>query len=120
MDERDPSECAAKPARNEPAATVDEPAGSVSRWIGDLKAGDGQAFQPLWDRYYATLVERARAKLSALHTSTAVNDEEDVALSAFQSLYQGVREGRFPRSRTEMTSTRKSASSSAARSAALR
>jgi DNA-directed RNA polymerase specialized sigma24 family protein len=26
-----------------------------------------------------------------------VNDEEDVATSAFQSLYQGVREGRFPR-----------------------
>jgi DNA-directed RNA polymerase specialized sigma24 family protein len=76
---------------------VHEPAGSVTRWIGDLKAGDGQALQPLWDRYYATLVERARAKLRALRSSTAVNDEEDVALSAFQSLYQGVREGRFPR-----------------------
>jgi len=76
---------------------VDEPAGSVTHLIGDLKAGDGQAFQPLWDRYYATLVERARAKLCALSSSTAVNDEEDVALSAFQSLYQGVRQGRFPR-----------------------
>jgi DNA-directed RNA polymerase specialized sigma24 family protein len=76
---------------------VNEPAGSVTRWIGDLKAGDGQAFQPLWDRYYATLVERARAKLCTLRSSTAVNDEEDLALSAFQSLYQGVREGRFPR-----------------------
>jgi len=76
---------------------VDESAGSVSRWINDLKAGDRQAFQPLWNRYYATLVERARAKLRALHSSTTVNDEEDLALSAFQSLYQGVREGRFPR-----------------------
>jgi len=76
---------------------VDEPAGSVTRWIGDLKAGDGQALQSLWDRYYATLVERARTKLCALHSSTAVNDEEDLASSAFQSLYQGVREGRFPR-----------------------
>jgi DNA-directed RNA polymerase specialized sigma24 family protein len=76
---------------------LDEPAGSVSRWIIDLKAGDRQACQALWDRYYATLVERARSKLRALHSSTAVNDEEDLALSAFQSLYQGVREGRFPR-----------------------
>jgi len=76
---------------------MDESAGSVTRWIGDLKAGDEQALQPLWDRYYATLVERARAKLCALHSSTAVNDEEDLASSAFQSLYDGVREGRFPR-----------------------
>ncbi len=78
---------------------MDESAGSVSRWIDDLKAGDRQAFQPLWDRYYATLVERARAKLRALHSSTAVNDEEDLALSAFHSLYQGVRDG--PVSRLE-------------------
>jgi DNA-directed RNA polymerase specialized sigma24 family protein len=83
--------------RREPAATLDDPAGSVTRWIDDLKGGDQQAFQPLWDRYYATLVERARAKLSSLRGPTAVNDEEDVALSAFHSLYQGVREGRFPR-----------------------
>jgi len=76
---------------------LDESAGSVSRWISDLKAGDSLALQPLWDRYYATLVERARAKLRALGGSKAVNDEEDLALSAFQSLYQGVREGRFPR-----------------------
>ena len=27
----------------------------------------------------------------------AVSDEEDVALSAFHSLYEGIREGRFPR-----------------------
>ena len=76
---------------------MDESAGSVSRWINDLKAGDSQALQPLWDRYYATLVERGRAKLRALHNPTAVSDEEDLALSAFQSLYEGVRDGRFPR-----------------------
>ena len=50
----------------------DESAGSVTRWLGDLRAGDTQAFQPLWERYYATLVERARAKLHALHASSAV------------------------------------------------
>ena len=78
-------------------STAEDPGGSVSRWIGDLKAGDDNAIQPLWDRYYATLVERARAKLRGLRGATAVNDEEDLALSAFQSLYEGVREGRFLR-----------------------
>ncbi len=82
---------------DESESIADEPAGSVTRWIGELKAGDGGALQPLWDRYYARLVERARAKLLALRSATPVNDEEDVASSAFHSLYQGLREGRFPR-----------------------
>ena len=83
-----------KPPRIE---TQEQPAGSIAVWIGDLKAGDEQAIQPLWDRYFATLVESARAEACAIRSSTAVNDEEDVALSAFQSLYEAVREGRFPR-----------------------
>ena len=74
-----------------------ESAGSVSRWISDLKAGDSQALQPLWDRYYAMLVERARAKLRALHGPTASTMRKTWPSSAFQSLYQGVRDGRFPR-----------------------
>ncbi len=37
-------------------STADEPAGSVTRWIGELRAGDVQALQPLWERYYARLV----------------------------------------------------------------
>jgi hypothetical protein len=97
VDESNPSESAAKPPSNEPDLEVDEPLGSVSRWIADFKAGNAQAFQPLWDRYYAMLVERARAKLAALRSSTAVHDEEDLASSAFQLLYEGVRAGRFPR-----------------------
>jgi len=75
---------------------VDQPAGSVTCWIGELKAGDVKALQPLWDRYYARLVERARAKFGSLRSSPPVNDAEDVASSAFHSLYQGLREGRFP------------------------
>jgi len=78
-------------------STEEKPAGSVTRWIGDLRAGQGKALQPLWDRYYSALVERARSKLRAMHSSTAINDEEDVASSAFHSLYRGLREGRFPR-----------------------
>jgi DNA-directed RNA polymerase specialized sigma24 family protein len=82
---------------DESESTADETAGSVTRWIGELKAGDGKALQQLWDRYYSTLVERARVKLGSLRKATPVSDEDDVASSAFHSLYQGLREGRFPR-----------------------
>jgi DNA-directed RNA polymerase specialized sigma24 family protein len=97
VDESDRPEGTSKPRRTEPIPFTDELAGSVTRWLGGLKAGDERALEPLWNRYYATLVERARAKLGALRSSTAVNDEEDLASSAFQSLYDGVRAGRFPR-----------------------
>ncbi len=69
--------------------------GSVSGWIVDLKAGDGAAVQPLWERYYPRLVRLARAKLRA--TRRGVLDEEDAALSAFESFCAGAARGRFPR-----------------------
>jgi len=72
-----------------------EDPGSVSRWIDGLKAGDRAAAQPLWDRYFARLVRLARLKLRAAHRSGAVEDEEDAALSAFESFCAGVEHGRF-------------------------
>jgi DNA-directed RNA polymerase specialized sigma24 family protein len=69
--------------------------GSVSRWIGGLKAGDGAAVQPLWERYYARLVRLARAKLRMARRGAA-EDEEDAALSAFNSFCAGAAHGRFP------------------------
>ncbi len=74
-----------------------EDSGSISDWLAHLRAGDEHALQPLWDRYFSRLVERARAKLCALHSPLAVNDGEDIALSAFHALYQGITQGRFPR-----------------------
>jgi DNA-directed RNA polymerase specialized sigma24 family protein len=71
--------------------------GSVSRWLGDLKAGDGAAVQPLWERYFARLVRLARAKLRSARHASAAGDEEDAALSAFNSFCEGVARGRFPR-----------------------
>ncbi len=68
--------------------------GSISHWLGDLKAGDKDAAQPLWERYYARLVGLARAKLRSRRL--AVSDEEDAALSAFNSFFDGVARGRFP------------------------
>src|SRR5262245_43324907 len=58
-------------------------AGSVTHWLGLLRAGDHAAAQPLWERYFSRLVGLARAKLQGLPRRAA--DEEDVALSAFDS-----------------------------------
>ena len=69
--------------------------GSVTVWIDDLKAGDPDAAQRLWDRYFMTLVRLARARLRAAHRGA--EDEEDVALSAFDSFCAAAAAGRFPR-----------------------
>jgi DNA-directed RNA polymerase specialized sigma24 family protein len=69
--------------------------GSVTVWIAELKAGDSLAAQRLWEGYFRRLVGLARRKL--LGRPRAAADEEDVALSAFDSFCRGVGDGRFPR-----------------------
>ena len=69
--------------------------GSVTRWIDQLKAGDPLAAQKLWERYYRRLVGLARKQLRGLRPRGA--DEEDIALSAFDSFCRGAEAGRFPR-----------------------
>ncbi|HEX9359606.1 MAG TPA: ECF-type sigma factor [Streptosporangiaceae bacterium] len=68
--------------------------GSVSSWIDQLKAGNHAAAQPLWERYFLRLVGLARTKLPEGQRRAA--DEEDVALSAFDSFCRGAVAGRFP------------------------
>jgi DNA-directed RNA polymerase specialized sigma24 family protein len=68
--------------------------GSISRWLDQLRAGDQEAAARLWQRYFERLVQVARGKL--LGAPRAAADEEDVALSALDSLCRGVAEGRFP------------------------
>ena len=70
------------------------PSGSVTGWLARLRAGDEAAAQPLWERYFHRLVALARARLRGACRAAA--DEEDVALSAFDYLFRGVTEGRFP------------------------
>jgi DNA-directed RNA polymerase specialized sigma24 family protein len=72
---------------------TDEPFGC--HWILALANGDDAAAQRLWERYYGQLVQLAARKLPAAARRAA--DEEDVALSAFDSFCQGVQRGRFPR-----------------------
>jgi len=68
--------------------------GSVTHWLDHLQAGDRTAAQELWASYFQRLVALARAKLQGVPRRAA--DEEDVALSAFDSFCRGAQRGRFP------------------------
>ena len=70
--------------------------GSVTHWLDALQAGDAAAAQPLWDRYFAQLVRLARARIRATSSGGGAADEEDAALSAFDSFCEGVARGQFP------------------------
>ena len=67
---------------------------SVSLWIDQLKAGDREATEKLWGRYFRRLMGLARKWLEN-HARLGA-DAEDVALSAFDSFFRGAEEGRFP------------------------
>jgi DNA-directed RNA polymerase specialized sigma24 family protein len=67
---------------------------SVSVWIHELQAGNQVAAQRLWEQYFQRLVHLARQRLpNHLRRHT---DEEDVALSAFNSFCRGAANGRYP------------------------
>jgi DNA-directed RNA polymerase specialized sigma24 family protein len=68
--------------------------GSVTHWLHELNAGNKQAAQKLYEIYFQRLVELARARLRKRPWGVA--DEEDVALSAFDSFCRGAEQGRFP------------------------
>lgn len=68
---------------------------SVSIMLDGLKAGDDKDIGRLWDRYFDRLVRLAGSRLPG-HARRSF-DEEDVALSAFQSFCDRVGRGQFPR-----------------------
>ena len=67
--------------------------GSVTLWIDRLQAGDPDAAQQLWERYFRRLVGLARHKLQGRPRAAA--DEEDVAQELRQFL-PGRRRGPLP------------------------
>ena len=73
---------------------ANECGGSVTQWIGNLKAGDEKAAGRCWQRFSSSLARFVRKRLG--RASRAVNDEEDIALSAFHCLWRGATRGRFP------------------------
>ncbi len=68
--------------------------GSVTALVERVKAGDHEAVRLLWQRYYPRLVGLARKKLQAAPRRVA--DEEDAALSAFNSFCRRAEQGQFP------------------------
>ncbi|HEX8203145.1 MAG TPA: ECF-type sigma factor [Isosphaeraceae bacterium] len=69
--------------------------GSITLCIEALKRGERDAAEVLWGRYFHRLAALARARLRAAPCRAA--DEEDVALSAFDSVCRRAAQGGFPR-----------------------
>ncbi len=70
--------------------------GSITRWLEGLKAGRPEAVDAIWRRYYDRVFAVARRRLQQ-GPHQAVEDGEDVALSALHNLAAGAAQGRFER-----------------------
>jgi DNA-directed RNA polymerase specialized sigma24 family protein len=81
------------PPGGPPLSTTGE--GSVTRWLGELKSGGDDSAQRLWERYFDRLVRLAKHKLRSTAAGGGVEDEEDAALSAFDSFCRGAARGRY-------------------------
>jgi len=66
--------------------------GSVTHWLQLLQAGEDSAARQIWERYFPRLVGLAREKLRGADGRMA--DEEDIALSVFDSFCRGIEQGR--------------------------
>ena len=66
---------------------------SVTVWLSQLRGGEYDALQNLWDRYSDRLVELARIRLDNAPRQLA--DEQDIVNSVFHSLCRGAQAGRF-------------------------
>ena len=69
--------------------------GSVTNWLKGLLAGDEHDAQKLWEEYFQRLVILVKHQLAG--TPRSLDDPEDIALNAFNSLCNGARHGRFPK-----------------------
>jgi len=66
----------------------------VTIWIDGLRSADQDAAQQLWNHFVSRLYELGRKHLKL--ETRRVYDEEDAALSAFNSVFAGISGGRFP------------------------
>lgn len=66
---------------------------SITHWIERLKEGDRNAAKCLWDRYFEALVRVARNRIGNVPRGMA--DEEDLALSVFNTLCVSAEQGRL-------------------------
>ena len=66
----------------------------ITLWLEHLRQGDPEAVEQLWMRYFSRVVALARRRLSSQPRKAA--DDEDVALSVFDSFCRGVSAGKYP------------------------
>jgi len=70
-------------------------AGSITHWLLELRGGNRDAAQPIWEKYFCRLVRLARLHLNG--SPRQVADEEDVVINAFDSFCRGAERGKFPK-----------------------
>lgn len=80
--------------RTAPVGVLMEPKESVTEWLIDLKAGDPDAAEKIWDRYSDRLTALARGRIASAPRTVA--DEDDVVASAFESFFRRAVDGKFP------------------------
>ncbi len=66
---------------------------SVTEWVHRAQEGDADAMMLLYDRYVSQLEMVAKAKFG--NDPRALADEEDIALSVFETLFRNFADGRF-------------------------
>ena len=81
------------PADQERPATRFGESQTVTHWLEGLRDGESLAAQELWNRYFASLIPIAQARLAGLARDRSA---EDIALSAMKSMMIGIQANRFP------------------------
>ena len=67
----------------------------ITEWLEGVKRQDARSQEEIWNAYYKKLVGLARQRLRSLRDGES--DEEDVAISAFNSFFRAVQEERLPK-----------------------
>lgn len=67
----------------------------ITVWLSRLRTGDARATEVIWQQYFEKLIRLARQRMSSMPRRVA--DEEDVAISAMNSLFRGAADDRFPK-----------------------
>ena len=71
--------------------STDDP---ITLWIAELRNANDEAAARLWNHFLRRLSDSARRMLNP--RTRRVYDEDDVAVSAFNSFLGGIADGRFP------------------------
>lgn len=83
--------CLNEGAGDEPDISVD---GDVTIWLGQLVDGNNDAAANIYSHYFEQIMNLAKRRMGVAYRRVA--DEEDVAQSVMQSLFEGIAAGRYP------------------------